>query len=364
MNNLMLNNNVHKILISSSARLTGQFRSEFICLDLCFPFEGSIGLHNLQEHPNNRTFIVVSLIREHDGDLVLPNLSEEGDSICSLLSVLYGKEFKSHGLLESNGVYRLPNIENSPNPYYAYPQYNHNQRIDLDIPLSLSQFELIAPIFHSENQNPNFLKFKQLISAALMFYSRSLNIFKTEKELAFLDLITCGEILTNLDSEQYDEETLYDQNLLDMFRQISALENGDSIVRNLKSRLYQVKRKFTYGLINLLNPIFFDNTEVGRERPPANLNLTPENIEITLKSAYDLRSKYVHTGEKFGSFITPESHCFNEKIMFYPIPTRDNRNLIRTLRSAPTFLGLERILRFALLKSIHQNGVFISSELD
>lgn len=360
----MLDNNVHKILISSSARFTGQFRSEFICLDLCFPFGGLIGLHNLQEHPNNRTFIVVSLIREHDGGLVLPNLAEEGDFICSLLSVLYGKEFKSHGLLESNGVYRLPNIENLPNPYYEYPQYNHNQRIDLNIPLSLSHFELIAPIFHSENQNPNFLKFKQLISAALMFYSRSLNIFKTEKELAFLDLITCGEILTNLDSEQYDEETLYDQNLLNMFRQISALENGDSIVRNLKSRLYQVKRKFTYGLINLLNTNFFDNTEVGRERPPSNINLTPANIEITLKSAYDLRSKYVHTGEKFGSFIMPESHWFNEKIMFLPIQTRDNSDLVRTLRNAPTFLGLERILRFTLLKSIHQNGISINSELD
>lgn len=360
MNPLLLNRSVHKILISSSARFTGEFHSEDICLDLCFPTDVGF-IHTLNEHPANRTFIVVSLFHEHDGSMILPDLYESGDHICSLLSVLFGKEFKSHGLLESNGNFRLPIIENSFNTYYLHPQYNHNVRADLNIPLNLGRFELIAPLLRNREGDAEFSDFQHIIFAALMFYKRSLNIYLEEKELAFLDLITCGEILSNLDSERYSDEELYDPDLLSAFQRISTLEGGDAIVRSLKNRLYQVKRKFTYGLLKLLNDNFFENTEVLNPEMD-NAKLSRDNIETTLRSAYDLRSIYVHSGIDFGKYIESESRFSNERVM--GTPQHQNTSLMRVLRNVPTFLGLERVLRFTLLKAIHEHHIFINDELE
>lgn len=361
MNPLLLNKNVHKILISSSARFTGEFHSEGVCLDLCFPPSHSRMLHIINEHPTNRTFIVASLIYEHDGGMVLPDLSEYGDLFCSLLSVLFGKEFRSHGLLESNGNFRLPNLETAFNSYYKHPQYNHNSRVDLEIPLDLGKFELVLPLLEDHKDNLDFSNFQQVILAASQLYNRSLNIYLQEKELAFLDLITSGEILSNLHSESYSDELLFDPQLLTNFEKISSLEGGDRIVRDLKKRLFQVKRKFTYGLQELLNDTFFVKTESSDPKIQSSV-LAKADIEATLKSAYDLRSNYVHSGVKFGTYLESGLNATYERNIF--LPALSDASLAKILKNAPTFLGLERILRFALLKTIHSHGLFISDELN
>ncbi|WP_214780628.1 hypothetical protein [Exiguobacterium sp. s22] len=361
MNPLLLNKNVHKILISSSSRFTGEFHSEGVCLDLCFPPSHSRMFHTINEHPTNRTFIAASLIYEHDGGMILPDLSEYGDLFCSLLSVLFGKEFKSHGLLESNGNFRLPAIETAFNSYYKNPQYNYNSRVDLDIPLDLGKFELLLPLLEDHKDNLELFNFQQIILAASQLYNRSLSIYLEEKELAFLDLITCGEILSNLHSVNYSDELLFDSQLLTNFEKISSLEGGDRIVRDLKKRLFQVKRKFTYSLQELLDDTFFVKTESSSPDIEAS-KLSKDNIEVTLKSAYDLRSNYVHSGVKFGAYLESRSNSHYERNMF--LFSQDNPSLTKILQNAPTFLGLERILRFALLKTIHRYGIFISDELN
>ncbi len=81
-------------------------------------------------------------------------------------------------------------------------------------------------------------KFANIIVSAARFYLRSIRIFEEEPELAFLDFITCGEILSNY--FKYSDDELFDERLLSIFEKIeSQLDKGASISSDLKGRLYQ-----------------------------------------------------------------------------------------------------------------------------
>ncbi|MFN6527792.1 hypothetical protein [Nostoc sp. ChiSLP03a] len=45
-------------------------------------------------------------------------------------------------------------------------------------------------------------------------------------------------------------------------------------------------------------------------------------------------------------------------------PNVDDKDLKKVLKRIPTYIGLERIIRFALLRFLHTNGVYIHKDLD
>lgn len=347
------NQEIHKVMISTPARFVGSYMSEDTAVDLSFSSKNL--LFDTVENPNSRTFLVVTFRYAHDGSMIRKDLSVYGDFFCTILSLLYGKEFKNHGMLESYGIHRTPNIALAPNEYFYQPQYNYQPRKDLLIPLDLSCFKLIEPMLLENELSDGF---RQMIMAAGKFYNRALSIYPTEPELAFLDLITCGEIISNFNEEQYTEDQLYDANLLANFKRILTLEKGDRIVRDLKNRLFQVKRKFYYSLIELLNDNFYENTEVIQDKG----KITKDTVEQNIKFSYDLRSLYVHTGLEFGERIKPIKSIQNEVVIGEI--NHPTKNAEKALNNTLTFTGLERIIRYALLKLIHDNGVKIDDKLD
>ncbi|MDM5460196.1 MULTISPECIES: hypothetical protein [Bacillus cereus group] len=119
-----------------------------------------------------------------------------------------------------------------------------------------------------------------------------------------------------------------------------------------------MKRKFFYSLIEELNDSFFEYTET--RNPIGRLN--KENIEKNIKSAYDLRSHYVHNGLEFGEYIKPLKGMYNE-IAIGAVESPVN-GAEKALSNTLSFLGLERIIRYTLLRIIHKNGVKIDSKLD
>ena len=94
-------------------------------------------------------------------------------------------------MLEPHGIHRTPNIALAPNEYYNQPQYNYQPRKDLLISLDLSCFKLIEPLLLENELSDSF---RQMIMAAGKFYNRALNIYPTDPELAFLDLITAEKL--------------------------------------------------------------------------------------------------------------------------------------------------------------------------
>jgi len=72
-------------------------------------------------------------------------------------------------------------------------------------------------------------------------------------------------------------------------------------------------------------------------------------------AAYDLRSKYVHTGQPFGSWVRPRGQTIEEVQVGRPVVT--SADLAKTLADAPTLVGLERVLRYALLRFASEHSL-------
>ncbi|MER2005884.1 MAG: hypothetical protein ABS939_00410 [Psychrobacillus sp.] len=349
---------LHKFLISTPARIVGNYRSGDVSIDISFPEDDS--MLNYQDSPHSRTFLIVTISVPpvtYPEVIFGVNQSFHGEIFSSLLSLVYGKEFKYHGLLESYGLYKLPNMNNEANSLYYLPFFNSSPRKDLEIPLNLEKFGLIEPLIINNNASVTD-EFSQKIIATGKFYNRAIRMLPREPELAYLDLITCGEMISSFYDDDFTEEELYDEKLMKSLEQIKTLENGESIAKDIKNRLYQVKRKFTAALLKNLNDEFFSKTEtinnVGRIHKVA--------AEKLIKKGYDLRSLYVHTGADFSEFIIPRKGINNEIQVFTPAHETDKK-LANVISDSPSFLGLERIIRFSLLSLINANGVPIDSRL-
>ena len=68
---------------------------------------------------------------------------------------------------------------------------------------------------------------------------------------------------------------------------------------------------------------------------------------------YDLRSRYVHTGEALGGWIGPRFGNAERQVGQPVVP---DRQMARILSRAPTFIGLERLTRLVLLRCAERLG--------
>jgi len=350
---------IHRFLISTTSRFTGVYESEVIRIDHAWPAAGSryqlrVGL---EANPHSRNYFVVSLVIEppEKKTIVVPDYTGVGEQICAAASILYGKRFDNHGLCLTKQMFFVPDLgEIQPIEFCTAPLYNHQPRKDLGIPLKLDRFDSVAQLFTNPALDQNF---KSIFFAAARFYLRSVQMFDVEPEFAYLDLVTCGEILANFYNYTHDE--LYDEETKRIFETIRAgIEDGDNIVLRLQGRMFQVKRRYILTLTRLLNDAFFTVSECTGPFG----QLKKDEIQKRLKSAYDLRSQYVHTGIEFGHWTLPLGDTMNEVI--YGKPIAAPREFEKALEWAPTFFGLERIMRYCLLRFLHLNGVQIDQALD
>lgn len=350
--------NVQKLLISSSSRLLGEFESEHMNISLAFPqIQDKAKLKiGLDENPYSRNYFVVTVRTApiQKGTKYLPNDYYLGEEYCIYLSIFFGKRFDNHGVLESLGIYFVPNFINfSPVSFTDIGFNNHYPRIDLNINLNLKEFENIFNIINSDHDKKEFL-----LSAG-KYYVRALRIFEDEPEMAYLDLITCGEILSNY--YDFSEDDLYDDELKKIFEKISKkFCEEDKLIKKIKNRLYQVRKKYSLTLFNLLNKYFYSNTESKDD----NYRIRKNSIEKNLKASYDLRSKYVHTGNKFGSLTNPWNNLNNEIVKLPKDYQINDREYYKIIKNSLTFTGLERITRYSLLRFIHLNISKIDNKLD
>jgi hypothetical protein len=274
-----------------------------------------------------------------------------GELICSCLSVLFGKRFDCHGIVEGVGEFYVPNLST----YYQllfpdYPQNSIYPRNSLRIPLDLSEIHRIDGLFNRKND-----RFFLTFTAAAKFYWNALKSFEDDPEIAYLHLITVGEILSNYYESRRDN--LLDENTIKYFAEIeNKLENGKKIVKYLKGKLFQAKKGFTKTICNLINNEFFLTTDGIQDVPW--LRFKPDDFEKRIGAAYDLRSRYVHSGSQFGKII---SNPVSDLIMGI-INTGDDK-LDKIINISPSYFGLERVIRYCLLQFAQNNGVDIDSRL-
>lgn len=343
---------ITKILLSTSSHFVGKYEEDDFILSIAFNRNSRYDPHD-QEH---FIFAVKTPPPDRSPGAIIPDYSAWGDLLSIYLSILYGKRFDNQGLIESVGIFWMPN-------YLPFGNYNPNlpfnsqkSRPDLEIPLSLHEIKRIAPLLHEGEVDP---RFEHFLMSAGRFYVHALQHAETQPEIAFLDLITCGEILSNF--FDYDKEELLDDKMKkDLIRIKEEIKGGGAIVKRIRGRLFIVKRRFIKTILYLLVPYFFQQSEAKESYD----RLNQDDISIRIKAAYDLRSYYVHRGVNFGMWIgTQQFSRFNNEIQIGE-PVIEDKDLKKILIKSPTFIGMERIMRFCLLRFMHLNGVFIDLSLE
>ena len=291
--------------------------------------------------------------------IVIPQHGHIAEAVTDLLSVLYGKHFEFHGMIQHNGHLQLPqNIDGTPAIEFNLPPFTHLPRVCVAVPLNLSETRRIAHLISgSRRLTDEQEEQRQIVMTAARFYRRALDSVGHRNELAFTDLVTCGEVLTH--STSLSDEQLYDDDFLKRMATIEAeVKGGAKTVCVIKSRLYSVKKRFTVGLRQNLDDYFFSASEAKL----ALTRISREHIERNLKAAYDLRSKYLHTGTPIENWIRNCASVCDE------VATGNaaciDPDLKKIVDQTLTLSGLERIIRYNILVRLEHLGTDLHGTRD
>lgn len=346
---------IQKILLSTTSRLIGAYERDDMALTHAWPdlFASSGGMRwaRTEEGPASRNAFVLAFRTEptpKTPGVAVPDYSPMGEVICSYLAVLFGKRFDSHGLIEGSGLFHLPNLSAFGQlSNHMLPHNSHAPRVDFPVPMNLVELSRIERLFDG-SADPKFLR---TFRGSAKFYLRALQTAEDDPEVAYLHLITAGEILSNFRAR--DSEDLLDADIRQALQKIaSEVSDGARLARLIAGRMRQIKKRFVLTLGEFVNPEFFDRTEsrhsFGR--------FVADTFGVTVSSAYDLRSRYVHTGVPFGHWVSPWTHEVQ-----IGEPVVGDKELTKILAKAPTLTGLSRVVRYCLLRFASTEGVYIES---
>ena len=305
---------IYKTLISTTSRMTGEYENRGILITHAWPqFQSrSIGMR-FTETPMSRSGYVIAFETppiEKGSGVAVPDYSPTGEVLTGYLSVLFGKRFDCHGLLEGSGYYQIPEVGPYDTPCNPKLPFNsHDTRTCFGVPLEINQFTMIEGVLADP---PSGTANLSRLNAACKFYLQALQNAERDTEVAYLHLITAGEVLSS-----------------------------DFRFKSTKG----VKEKFVKSLCSLLDDDFY----VTQNSAPHLRRFEPNNVERSIGAAYDLRSRYVHTGAPFGTWVSPALPVASGDLQLGE-PSVEDRKLGRVLALAPTFVGLERLVRYCVLR--------------
>lgn len=341
--------------MSTTSHMIGEYDTDDVLLTHAWPdFENTFSHLRFHEGHTSRNAYVLAFKTapiEIRSGTVMPQHGPTGRAICSILSVLFGKRFDSHGPLESNGSFGVPTLDHFDSFCIpSLPQNSRNPRSNYPVALDMRHVACFGPLFLANQLDG---KIKRQYYTACSFYARALQSIENDSDAAYLYLITCGEVIANIVNK--DAVALLDDDTKNALAKIeSDLEGGKRIANMFKSKLKQVKKRFVRTIVEMLDDDFFANPEADER----GFGLNAADIESNIGAAYDVRSKYVHTGEAFGGWIAPRGNGANWEVQM-GLPVVDDKDYAKVLAKTPTYIGLERVIRYCLLKVAHQQGLLI-----
>jgi len=345
---------IQKALISTTSRFVGEYENQGVLLAHAWPdFYDRSAIVRWSKGPASRSALVFAFetaaVDKKPGS-VMPEYSPMGELICSYLAVLFGKRFDSHGLIEGSGLFHVPDLTQFADlSDHHLPQNSHAPRIDFAVPLNLTEVYRIERILFDSSIDRKFLRTFQ---GASKFYLQAIQIAEHDAEVAYLHLITAGEILSHF--HEYDKKQLLDDQTNEILARIQkSLPDGTKIANYISDRLLYVKRRFVETIVQLVDQEFFQRSEASQ--PFAGFKA--DSFRASVSAAYDLRSRYVHTGIPFGKWVSLKLGGMNNEV---PVgfPVVEDKELGKILAKAPTYIGLERVIRYCLLQFAKVNGAY------
>ena len=346
---------IHKALISTTSRFTGEFEMDGVLLTHAWPnFDDRSASVRRSEGPASRSAFVFAFQTEDISvkSGPIPNYSPMGDLICAYLAVLFGKRFDHHGLVEERGFFHIPDlVEFSHLCQHNLPHNSHCLRTDFTVPLNLTEVQRIKPLLGGESVDHKFLRTFQTCSK---FYLQALQSAERDPEVAYLHLITSIEILSNF--YEYDKGELLDEDSKVALQTIEReCPDGAKLARFISGKLFQVKKRFLKTLSVLIDETFFTRSEASEPL----FGFKRDTFIKCMASAYDLRSRYVHTGIPFGGWVSLVVGGGHNEIQVGTPVVKEDKKLGKLIGHAPTLIGLERVTRYALLKCAEAHGAYL-----
>jgi len=204
---------------------------------------------------------------------------------------------------------------------------------------------ILEQVFDEVDETRQLSQDLLLAFTAGRFYQQALQQYDSDPELAFLSLINAGEVLVS--GLQFTENELGDEQLTVLLGEIDA-QLSPGTASALRKKLFgQISRRFRKGLSKSLNENFY----LGSESAEAFLRFTSENVEKHLKAAYSLRSQFLHAGTRFGNWVSTD---YQGSEIFIGTPAFGDSEWKKLIAAIPTLGGLERVIRFSILRFIHQ----------
>ena len=349
---------VIRSLLSTPSRLIGQLETRDLRLQIVFPTSRVAVQTTFKTGPHSRNYFLLSvrvpddpseafavpMTTLLDGEVIY-HYDVVGKMLTDLAAIWFGKRFDCHGVVLSDSIPHMPDLSSiSPSSHFKLGPYNHEPRSDLGIELNLEELRPILGFLYKRQPERELAAFW----AATRFYARALRAYETDPEVAFFHFVVSLEIIASqleVPSEDlYDEQTQSD---------LKAIEQklGTKVAARIRSRLYQLRRRVVYAAKHLLNEAFFEGSQA---KPP--YRLTRDRLETCVKAVYDLRSRYAHDGAQFGIWFEHQvGGATTEVQVGHPVLPDSQKELERILADIPTFVGLERLVRFLILRFANLN---------
>lgn len=353
---LGLDSHIMRSVISTPSRLVGELVTPDLRLQIVLPSGGVDFQTAVVAGPYSRSYYLLSVEVPDDpskpGEFAVPVTTSSdgrtshsygaiGEMLTDLASVWYGKRFDYHGVIIHDSIVRLPDLScPSPVRHHELGFYNRKPRPDLDIELTLQALGPVIDFLHRQCPEKELDAFW----TAAHFYARALRAFNNDPEAAFFYFIVALEVVASQIDVPYED--LYDEKTRKDLEEIKD-KCGPELANRVRHKYFQLRRKVVYAANDFVNDAFFQ----GSQAEPEWARLSRENLNTRVGRAYDLRSKYVHSGIPFGIWVDTIVIPGAEVQVGRPVlpDSQGKRKLERILADIPTFAGLERLVRFVIL---------------
>ncbi len=336
---------IHRALLHTPCPLLGGYGggdpAATLTLDIAWPQD--------RDAVRELNHFVLSLVRASEREMGDLRVREPWDWLAvhcaNLMSLAYGKRVEFLGMISSGGTFAVTRSASSDFGFPAHPFISNRPRVDrAPCPadrkdtFNLAAADTILWVL-DELQNERVWP----LLTATDFYAHALRSYRSDPDSAYLSLVTAGEILA--DAEQPDPEPFFGEQAREFLEALQAAQVDEKWQTYARKNLFAATARFVGVLRDALDDEFFERTEAHTDTPP--FRITKDKIEKALRATYGVRSLLSHAGIRISNWLHADQ--------FYEVPIgrpvmRDQR-AAKALESCLTILGLERVIRYALLRA-------------
>jgi len=331
-NDLKPEESVFRFLFASPAYFVGECHGKGYYLSVAFQAQRwQLGT----QYAGDSTFILSIRTPQHDKkSIVFDTYGLVGEEVSALLGAFYGKLVVNLGHTQCGFVFMVPTACRTSIVDKVRMPFNSDIRKPRGPALNLAVSQPVIERYIAYQTNEQTIT----ILRAAEFYRSALENVHNRPEISLA--LFCSTLEALLPLRTYTNYEIYDEAIAEAFVAIATYcPKGDRLVRGLKSRLFQIKRKIAVLVAQYIPDDFFvereaiDTPAVVRDR---------SELVARVRQIYDIRSKVLHMGDRSG--IGYLAHEWQRSEIGLGTPSPDTMGLAKAL----SLTGLERVVSTVL----------------